>query len=415
MEASWRNDNGKAPIMSQQAQAMEARQKLRQTVMQSVLLALDSPQSASNTAGPPAPAPPAPPVPPPVNRGLFPAQQAPPPMYPTPPPARTPPAVHPAPTPSPHYVFAPQSQGTGPIMLNFQAGGPPIGMSSGAAATGFGAPAIAQTGAYGGNAASSSLIHDQSSLNPAGADDQNELSAMMAMYTNPNPNPPMAPQHFGDGPNEAAIPTLYNTNYTNNYNAAGSLAAAPQHVGAHDAAAFAALEAELNSDDDDFGYLGTGSDMEMAPDQVLGMESFMNELTTMAGDGAFGGGNGNGNNDVAASSAATNGGGAHVAPPGVAMLDADDMFESLMEPFDPVVPMDANATSETMTPDTGDNFTFPLGYLMDLLDDGENEDGASARGGANTAAVDDVAGTSQNGGTFMFPYCDDDMNNGREY
>lgn len=273
-------------------------------------------------------------------------------------------------------------------MLNFQQpqGGDLFTGTVTGGATTFGASAIAQTGAYNGNAASSSLLHDQS-LNP-GTDDQNELSAMVAMYTGPNPNPPMAPQHVGDGPNEAAIATLYNNNYTNY--SAGSLAAPPQHVG-HDAAAFAAaakeLEAVLNNDN-----FSTGSHMAMAPDQVLGMALNVNELT-MAGRGAFGGGNDVGASSVAPhqdlAAAAPNG--THVAPG--AMLD--DIFESLMGPHGPGAAMDGNACFEKMFPDTDDNFTFPLEDLMALLDDGQN-DGASATGGTNTAT--DVAGTSQIGG-----------------
>ncbi|RLN03504.1 hypothetical protein C2845_PM13G19360 [Panicum miliaceum] len=305
---------------------------------------------ASNTVAP-TPALPPPPVypgPAPAPRPVYSAPAPMPPLpqvnpSPVPVPAPPPrPVMNPAPAPVPPVypvqapalplahqslqppmvqqgMFVPWSYGNGmrrrengSIMLSFQqppAGDFFTGIGSGGATFGASAAATPHAGAN-GNAAGSLL----QSLNLLGADDHGELSAMATMY--PGYNPPMAPQHVGAASNdEAALAALYSNNYC-----ARSLMA-PQHIGRGVAAANEAADIEALSSDGYINYntvsfmapqqvddgvalapgeaptmeeildsISFSSGSPLAPDQVLGMASDVNdEQTIAAGGGAIGG------------------------------------------------------------------------------------------------------------------------------
>ncbi|CAL5012862.1 unnamed protein product, partial [Urochloa decumbens] len=281
-------------------------------------------------------------------------------VNPSPVPAPAPRPVNPAPTPVPPKMFRPFSasyQGqrlpavqqdmflpwrrggsgmwrseTGSTMLSFQQ--PPVGNPSmGTASSGVGATGITtfRTSAA-ANAASAAYCNAAcsllQSLNLGTDDDHDELPVPAAMVTMPtrSNDPPLAPQTSVIS-NEAAMAELYGNNfrslmaqrrighgvaakeavatvtlssgngYINNSTAAPAMA--PEQVGhgvtvAPDDAAVMGMEEALNSNNFS-NYSSTGSPL--APDQVLGMASYVNELT-MAGGGAFG------SNNVAAPSMA---------------------------------------------------------------------------------------------------------------
>ncbi|KAF8646697.1 hypothetical protein HU200_065698 [Digitaria exilis] len=359
------------------------------------------------------------------------------------------------PTPAESHVFRPWSQGTGmqrrgttgPIMLSFQrpppAGDLFTGMASGGVTLGASASAPATTadaGASYGNKASS-LIQ---SLN-IGTDDHDKLPAMVTMPTRYN-NPPLAPQNAGVASNEAAIAGLYSNNYcaralmaprhivgrgrvaANEAVAMGTLsssggyidysaalAMARQQVGhgvAPDVASGQGSASATNSNS--FTNHSSGSSSlavnrencfrnysaasHMAPGQVLGMASNVNELT-MAG-GAFGSSN------VAASSMALEDP-VVAAPNGNEQLAAGPLDKPLMEPQGPAgAVMDGNAAFVAeMSPDDqyGENTMFTLEELLGQ-EDGQ-QDGST--GGAAAAA--DVAETSLTGGEGDEGICDNNM------
>ncbi|KAF8769460.1 hypothetical protein HU200_006491 [Digitaria exilis] len=357
------------------------------------------------------------------------------------------------PTPAESHVFRPWSQGTGmqrrgttgPIMLSFQrpppAGDLFTGMASVGVTLGASAPATTADAGVSYGSKASSLIQ---SLN-IGPDDHDRLPAMVAMHTRSN-NPPLAPQNASVASNEAAIAGLYNNNYcaralmephrnvgrgrvaANEAVAMGmisssggyidysaALAMARQQVGhgvAPDVASGQGSASATNSNS--FTNHSSGSSSldvnrencfrnysaasNMAPDQVLGMSSNVNELT-MAG-GAFG------SSSVAAPSMALEDP-VVAAPNGNQQLAAGPLDKPLMEPQGPAgAVMDGNATFVAeMSPDDqyGENTMFTLEELLGQ-EDGE-QDGST--GGAAAAA--DVAETSLIGGEGDEGICDNNM------
>ncbi|KAG2584331.1 hypothetical protein PVAP13_6KG297600 [Panicum virgatum] len=280
-----KKNKGKAPQF-QEPQAMDGRQLGQQQqqqqmslLLQSLLHSLDVPPynpgmfadaagpsnnvaacaGASNAAAPPPAMPPPRPVypaPAPAPRPVYPVPAPMPPLPPVNPiPAPMPPVY---PVPAPALPFAHQSlqppmaqqgmfvpwrygngngNGNGSIMLSFQ--GPPAG------------DLFTGVGTFGASAAATNLL---------GGDDHDELSAMATMYPGLF-NPPLAPQHVGAASDEAAIAALYSNNYC-----AGSLMA-PQHIG-HGAAAAANEEEEDKEALIIDGYINYNTAQFMAPQQV---------------------------------------------------------------------------------------------------------------------------------------------------
>ncbi|PUZ51795.1 hypothetical protein GQ55_6G218400 [Panicum hallii var. hallii] len=273
---------------------------------------------ASNAAAPP-PALPLPPVypgPAPAPRPVYSAPAPPPPVNPSPVPVPFPapaprpvnpapalapvPPVYPVPAPALPLVhqglqppivqqgmFVPWWYGNGmrrrengSIMLSFQqppAGDLYTGIGSRGATFGASAAATPHAGAN-GNAAGALL----QSLNLLGADDHGELSAMVTMNT--GYNPPLAPHHVGAASNdEAAIAALYSNNYC-----ARSLMA-PQHIGRGVAAANGAADIEALISDGYINY-NTASFMEsqqvdhgVAPGEAAAMEEALNSINFSSG------------------------------------------------------------------------------------------------------------------------------------
>ncbi|CAL4999203.1 unnamed protein product [Urochloa decumbens] len=377
---------------------------------------------------------------------------------PVPVPAPAPRPVNPAPAPVPPLMFRPFSA-SHQDMLSFQqppAGNPFTGMATGGGDTGATFRASTAAIAY-GNAACSLL----QSLNLGTDDDHDELPVPAAMVTMPtrSNNPPLAPQTSAIS-NEAAMAELYGNNfrslmaprrighgvaakeavvamgtlngdgYINNSTTAPAMA--PDQVG-HGAAVAseegAGMEMEEILNSNNFSNYSSGSPL--APDQVLGMASIVNELT-MAGGGAFG------SNNVAASSMAPQDlvvsapNGNQLAP---GALDEELNGSLLGSHQGPGMVMDGNAGFAAMfsADEYEDNTMFTLEDLLGLDDQqGSATDGATAAVDAGAAETSLIGGGGEGAmGTWGISAADkfdgdfflddlwdlrppSDMNNGRK-